>query len=106
LRHPAAASSSAFALFPAQRWIGLASDFPPNVDVAYALRIVLRSKRKEKNMEDKSDGSKKEKTICACTNATHFLGRCQVEIETSEKLCAQCMKNHFTRNDDPTIVIE
>jgi hypothetical protein len=46
------------------------------------------------------------KALCACTNPTHFLGRCQVEINASEKLCAECMKNHFTRNDDPTIVIE
>jgi hypothetical protein len=50
--------------------------------------------------------SDKPKAICACTHPTHFLGRCQVELGSADKLCAQCMKDHFTRNDDPAIIIE
>jgi hypothetical protein len=43
---------------------------------------------------------------CDCTNPTHFLGRCQVAVVPPGTWCEQCMKNHFTRNDDPTICIE
>jgi hypothetical protein len=57
-------------------------------------------------MEQNAHKTNEEKTICACTHATHFLGRCQVEIDSSDKFCAPCMQEHFTRNDDPTIVIE
>jgi hypothetical protein len=57
-------------------------------------------------MDQSSATPVEEKVTCPCTHATHFLGRCQVEIDSSEKLCAQCMRDHFTRNDDPTIVIE
>jgi hypothetical protein len=57
-------------------------------------------------MQENSDKTIYEKKVCACTHPTHFLGGCKVEINSSEKLCAQCMKDHFTRNDDPTIVIE
>jgi hypothetical protein len=57
-------------------------------------------------MIQSTDRPQEEGAICACTNPTHFLGRCQVAVNEPEKLCAQCMENHFTRNDDPTIVIE
>jgi hypothetical protein len=57
-------------------------------------------------MDASGDSPKHQKATCTCANPVHFLGRCQVEIEPTEKLCAQCLKDHFTRNDDPTIVIE
>ena len=57
-------------------------------------------------MDENAHKASEEKTGCACTHPTHFLGRCQVKIDASEKLCAPCMQDHFTRNDDPTIVIE
>jgi hypothetical protein len=47
-----------------------------------------------------------ETATCSCTHGTHFLGRCQQPIVPPEKLCAECAQNHFTRNDDPTVVIE
>lgn len=57
-------------------------------------------------MIQNTDTPPEDSAICACTNPTHFLGRCQVAVKRPDTLCAQCMKNHFTRNDDPTIVIE
>ncbi|HEX2227657.1 MAG TPA: hypothetical protein VHM64_10985 [Candidatus Binatia bacterium] len=57
-------------------------------------------------MDQDSGNIAEAKTTCACNHPTHFLGRCQVEINSSDKLCTACMKDHFTRNDDPTIIIE
>jgi len=57
-------------------------------------------------MIQNTDTPSEDNTICACTNPTHFLGHCQAAVKPPDTLCAQCMKNHFTRNDDPTIVIE
>jgi hypothetical protein len=57
-------------------------------------------------MDQNSDRTANEKITCACTHPTHFLGSCQVPTNFSDKLCARCMKDHFTRNDDPTIIIE
>jgi hypothetical protein len=57
-------------------------------------------------MERRYDGRDKKERTCACTNPTHFLGHCQVAVVPPNTLCDQCMKNHFTRNDDPTIIIE
>lgn len=56
-------------------------------------------------MDERQEKANLERTLCACTNPTHFLGRCQVGITPPNRLCDQCMKNHFTRNDDPTIVV-
>ncbi len=57
-------------------------------------------------MDQREGKADQEKAMCACTNPTHFLGRCQAGINPPNTLCDQCMKDHFTRNDDPTITIE
>jgi short-subunit dehydrogenase len=41
--------------------------------------------------------------LCVCTHATHFLGRCQNEVDSPQHTCPECMESHFHRVDDPTI---
>jgi short-subunit dehydrogenase len=41
--------------------------------------------------------------ICVCTHPTHFMGRCQNQVNSPEHTCAECMESHFHRVDDPAI---
>ena len=41
--------------------------------------------------------------ICVCTHPTHFMGRCQNQVDSPEHTCAECMESHFHRVDDPAI---
>ena len=52
---------------------------------------------------DRIDNETRAQPVCVCTHPTHFLGRCQTEVEPPEHTCATCMESHFHRVDDPAI---
>ncbi len=56
--------------------------------------------RPQNGLDASKDGSRR---ICGCTHATHFLGRCQIEVQPPEQTCPACMESHFHRADDPAI---
>jgi short-subunit dehydrogenase len=53
--------------------------------------------------EDDYDAETVVMPICVCTHPTHFLGRCQNQVNSPEHVCAECMQRHFHRVDDPAI---
>jgi hypothetical protein len=51
-------------------------------------------------LENKSKKPKAVKTpLCACTHATHFLGRCRKRVKPPAEQCTECLQDHtpFTR---------
>jgi hypothetical protein len=71
--------------------------------LAYSLPLAGCMKQAHEQPVATGNPANTRKWTCACAHPTHFLGTCQVKVEYPRTRCAECMQNHFTLNDDPTI---